>query len=161
DCEDGSHCVAGACTQGERPRESAEPGAWEAPGGPRGFSWAGSLAVSGERVEVAGPQLHLSTDGGLTWTSSAPPPNVVEHVAVAGDTLLVGNSDAEGAISLDWGRSWQRFPFLVLGIHVDETGIWLSGAEEFFALEGEIRHSTDGGRTWESRVAPATRIAFG
>src|SRR5690606_36518589 len=55
DCGAGERCAAGACVPAAPPPAQVEPGSWEPAGGPRGFGWAGALAVDGDRIAVVGP----------------------------------------------------------------------------------------------------------
>src|SRR3954470_20511059 len=64
------------------------------------------------------------------------------------DTIVVGKNDSGVAVSHDRGRTWTQVALPNPGDHVLASAP--DGTFFYSALDGDVRMSADGGRTWAS-----------
>jgi hypothetical protein len=128
---------------------------------PAADSQSGGSGTLPSLPDGAGPAgfLYASTDGGRTWTQrttvAALPSGSTGFDALAVDTtdpdLLYAVSDGRLVVSRDGGRSLEVVPDVV-GV----TAVEPMKPNEVAVLAGTLLlHSTDGGRTFAERSAPA------
>jgi photosystem II stability/assembly factor-like uncharacterized protein len=110
----------------------------------------GSKAVFAARHEDDG--LHLSSDGGKTWTRLAKPRGGVTGLAALGKTLLLASAKSIER-SEDDGKTWAKIAdFGAVGPAVTfKDKVW------WLSTEGQrsVLVSADGGKTWAVHGEPA------
>ncbi|MEV4756239.1 S8 family serine peptidase [Micromonospora sp. NPDC049559] len=134
-----------------------------------GGSWTSTpapFAGTVSAVAFAGKDLYLSTDEGLwRWDGLSGTPRVVRaaqdygqwlmDVAVAGDTVAVGQRDGTVWTSTDGGKSWAE-------ALRTENVFALSGTGRALLVDAydQTQLSRDGGRTWTPVAKPVNAITY-
>jgi photosystem II stability/assembly factor-like uncharacterized protein len=146
------------------PAAVPSPSVVQSVGAPHDFSaeaWSGPHLITDEIgwvVTVA--SLYRTTDGGRTWTDTAPPHDgpITEQAVVDADTAFVASSQGSSsaiAATHDGGASWSvaslpveaRFGLTLLLFHSP-----LVGSVSFYRQDDRLQvyRTTDGGATFES-----------
>ena len=105
--------------------------------GIRGFTHAGANSI----VAYNDVNFLLTTDGGLTWTTSANPAGSVTSIFVTGTVYLAGSNTGIYR-SIDSGLNWQKVSTVSGRFFIDFNGKLICGAHFGFY------QSTDNGSSW-------------
>jgi photosystem II stability/assembly factor-like uncharacterized protein len=135
-----------------RSTDSGESSVFLNPAGQEGRLYFGQVNVHPSDADAVYASGKRSTDGGQTWTASAPPVHDVTFNPLDDDVMYARRKTDELWISRDGGTSWDTLAILEnvgpLAISAADTSVL------YMPSNGGVRKSEDSGQTWEYTTLP-------